>query len=91
MKHLYILITVFFSSVISLSAQQFNLPADSKWYLVAKVGGMHSEFEYTYKHTTAHTPSLVSGRIQFINAQNFSIQEHHSMGYGNGYNHSLHC
>ncbi|WP_412465582.1 hypothetical protein [Pedobacter sp. KLB.chiD] len=80
MKHFYILIFVFFSS-INLSAQQFNLPADGKWYLVAKIGGQHTEFEYTYKHTTAHTPSLVSGRIQFINSQNFSIQEHHSMGY----------
>lgn len=80
MKHLYILILLLFSGM-SLSAQQFSLPADGKWYLVAKVGGLHSEFEYTYKHTTAHTPSLVSGRIQFINSQNFSIQEHHSMGY----------
>jgi hypothetical protein len=84
---------------MSLFAQQFSLPADGKWYLVAKVGGLHSEFEYTYKHTTAHTPSLVSGTgkmilgtrrmfdkygwIQFINSQNFSIQEHHSMGYAN--------
>ncbi|MBT2563809.1 hypothetical protein J7E50_21380 [Pedobacter sp. ISL-68] len=80
MKHLYILILALFSGM-NLSAQQFSLPADGKWYLVAKVGGLHSEFEYTYKHTTAHKPSLVSGRIQFINSQNFSIQEHHSMGY----------
>ena len=80
MKHFYILFFVFFSSM-NLSAQQFSLPADGKWYLVAKVGGQHTAFEYTYKHTTAHTPSLVSGRIQFINSQNFSIQEHHSMGY----------
>jgi len=64
MKHLYILILVLFSGM-NLSAQQFSLPADGKWYLVAKVGGLHSEFEYTYKHTTAHKPSLVSGRIQF--------------------------
>ncbi|MCX2495299.1 hypothetical protein OQX63_17545 [Pedobacter sp. PF22-3] len=83
MKHIFILIAVFFSSIISLSAQQFSLPADGKWYLVAKIGGMHSEFEYTYKHTTAHKPSLISGRIQFINSQSFSIQEHHSMGYAN--------
>jgi len=81
MKHLYILIITLFSTIMSLSAQQFSLPADGKWYLVAKVGGLHSEFEYTYKHTTAHTPSLVSGKFQFINSQNFSIQEHHSMGY----------
>ncbi len=80
MRCLYILIILVFS-IKGLSAQQFNLPADGKWYLVAKVGGLHSEFEYTYRHTTAHTPSLVSGRIQFINSQNFSIQEHHSMGY----------
>lgn len=83
MKHIFILIAVFFSGIISLSAQQFSLPADGKWYLVAKIGGMHSEFEYTYKHTTAHKPSLVSGHIQFINSQSFSIQEHHSMDYAN--------
>lgn len=81
MKHVFILIAVFFSGIISLSAQQFNLPADGKWYLVAKIGGMHCEFEYTYQHTTAHKPSLVSGRIQFINSQSVSIQDHHSMGY----------
>ncbi|CAH0277473.1 hypothetical protein SRABI27_04837 [Pedobacter sp. Bi27] len=81
MKHLYLLIITLFSAIMSLSAQQFSLPADGKWYLVAKVGGMHSAFEYTYTHTTAHTPSLVSGKFQFINSQSFAIQEHHSMGY----------
>jgi hypothetical protein len=81
MKHLYILFIALLCGTLNLSAQQFSLPADGKWYLVAKVGGLHSEFEYTYQHTTAHTPSLVSGKFHFINSQNFSIQEHHSMGY----------
>ena len=81
MKQLYLLIITLFSAIMSLSAQQFSLPGDGKWYLVAKVGGMHSAFEYTYTHTTAHMPSLVSGKFQFINSQNFAIQEHHSMGY----------
>ncbi|WP_316800445.1 hypothetical protein [Pedobacter frigidisoli] len=67
--------------VFKVAAQDFNLPADGKWYLVARIGGRHSEIDYTYFHTTAHTPSLLSGKMQFINAQNFAIQEHHSMGY----------
>ncbi len=80
MRYFKILIAAFFCWV-SASAQQFNLPADGKWYLVAKVGGLHSEFDYIYRHTSAHKPSLVSGKMQFINSQNFTIQEHHSMGY----------
>lgn len=66
---------------IVASGQSFTLPGDGSWYLVATKGGRHAIVEYTYSHSTAHNPSITRGKIQFINAKTFLIQDHQTMGY----------
>jgi len=77
-----LLVLVLSLLVTSASAQySFSLPGDGNWYRVATAGGMHAHFEYQYAHNTGNTPSVCSGEIDFINAQNFTIQQHQTMGY----------
>ena len=70
-------------SLLGLSAfsQSFTLPGDGKWYRVASNASGHAYIEYYYKHLTAHNPSIAKGEISFINARNFIIQKHQTMGY----------
>lgn len=62
-------------------SQSFNLPGDGKWYRIATYGGQHAHLEYTYTHPTGNNPSIATGEIDFINAQNFMVQHHQTMGY----------
>jgi len=70
----------FFMATTALS-QSFTLHGDGKWYRVATMGGDHSYFEYLYSHPTGNNPSITSGEIDYINAQNFMVQHHQTMGY----------
>lgn len=77
-----ILLTVFcFFIVTTALSQSFTLHGDGKWYRVATMGGDHSYFEYLYSHPTGNNPSITSGQIDYINAQNFMVQHHQTMGY----------
>ena len=81
MKNLFLSLIMLVAIVNTANAQSFTLPGDGDWYLVATKGGRHAVIEYTYSHSTAHNPSIASGRIQFINAKTFMIQDHQTMGY----------
>jgi hypothetical protein len=80
-ESIFLFIFVTFFTVFKTSGQSFTLPGDGNWYLVATKSGRHAIIEYTYNHPTAHNPSIVRGRIQFINAKTFLVQDHHTMGY----------
>ncbi len=78
MKHEFLFLLVLLKTAY---AQTFTLPSNGNWYLVATMGGNHGHFEYIYNHATGNNPSIASGEIDFINAENFMFQHHTTMGY----------
>lgn len=80
-----IILTCFFAFMLIgqhvFADTSFSLPGDGKWYRLATMGGRHAYFEYIYSHGTGNNPSISTGEVDFINAQNFMVQHHQTMGY----------
>lgn len=80
-----IILTFFFAFMLIgqhvFADTSFSLPGDGKWYRLATMGGRHAYFEYIYSHGTGNNPSISTGEVDFINAQNFMVQHHQTMGY----------
>jgi hypothetical protein len=80
MKFIYLTFS-FLITTIFANAQSFSLSGDGNWHRIATMGGEHGYFQYIYSQPTANNPSIARGEIEFINALNYMVQHHQTMGY----------